>query len=71
MKKDFKSVVLNDGEVVTRTGHFFDKTGAAIEDGWDATKRGIKKAGDAIGDAARCKRCSRWWQKTLIRKMNQ
>lgn len=53
VKKDSKTVVLNDGEVVTKTGDFFDKTGAAIQDGWDATKRGVKKAGDAIGDAAK------------------
>jgi hypothetical protein len=50
-RKD-KVVVLNDGEVVNRTGNFFDKTGNAIEDGWDATKRGVKKAGKAVGDAA-------------------
>ena len=53
VKKDSKTVTLNDGEVVTRTGNFFDKTGAAIEDGWNATKDGVKKAGNAIGDAAK------------------
>ncbi len=53
VKKDTKTVKLADGEIITRTGNFFDKTGQAIEDGWDATKRGVKKAGDAIGDAAK------------------
>ncbi|MEO6135939.1 MAG: DUF6799 domain-containing protein [Ginsengibacter sp.] len=53
VKKDTKTVRLADGEIITRTGNFFDKTGQAIEDGWDATKRGVKKAGDAIGDAAK------------------
>ncbi len=45
-------VVLDDGEVVNRSGNFFDKTGNAISDGWDATKKGVKKAGKAVGKAA-------------------
>lgn len=45
-------VTLDDGEVVTRSGNFFDKTGDAVSDGWDATKHGVKKAGEAVGKAA-------------------
>jgi predicted small secreted protein len=46
-----QEVEMEDGEVVTRSGNFFDRTGQAIEDGWDATKRGVKKAGQKIEDA--------------------
>ena len=46
-----EEIELEDGEVVTRTGNFFDKTGQAIENAWDATKRGVKKAGQKIEDA--------------------
>lgn len=49
--KDNRETRIEDGEVVTRTGNFFDRTGQAIEDGWDATKRGVKKAGQKIEDA--------------------
>ncbi|MEO5649655.1 MAG: DUF6799 domain-containing protein, partial [Ginsengibacter sp.] len=31
VKKDTKTVKLADGEIITRTGNFFDKTGQAIE----------------------------------------
>ena len=43
---------LEDGEVVTRTGRFFVKSGNAVEDAWDATKKGARKAGDAIEKGA-------------------
>src|SRR5687767_14266912 len=46
-------VVLKDGEVVDKSGNFFDKTGNAIEDAWDATKKGAKKAGEAVEGAAK------------------
>ena len=39
---------LEDGEVVNRTGQFFDKAGNAIENAWDATKRGVKKAANEV-----------------------
>ena len=52
VKKEGKTVKLEDGEVVTHTGNFLDKTGEAISDAWDATKKGVSKAGEAIGDAA-------------------
>lgn len=52
VKKDGKTVKLEDGEVVTHTGNFLDKTGEAISDAWDATKKGVSNAGEAIGDAA-------------------
>jgi predicted small secreted protein len=46
-----EEIEMEDGEVVTRTGNFFDRTGQAIEDAWDATKRGVKKAGQKVEDA--------------------
>lgn len=48
VKKEGKTVKLEDGEVVTSVGKFFNKTGDAIDDAWDSTKKGVKKAGDAI-----------------------
>lgn len=45
--KDGKTVRLADGEVVNKTGNFFNKAGNAIEDGWDATKHGLNEAADA------------------------
>jgi len=53
VRRDNDVVVLRDGEVVNRTGKFFDKAGNAIEDGWDATKKGAKKAGEAIEKGAK------------------
>ncbi len=53
MRRDNDVVALNDGEVVDRTGNFFDKADNAIEDGWDATKRGAKKAGNGIEKGAK------------------
>lgn len=43
---------LTDGEVVSHTGTFFDKTGHAIKDAWGATKHGVGEAGEAVGKAA-------------------
>ena len=51
VKRDNTTIKMEDGEVVTRTGRFFDRTGAAIENAWDDTKRGVSKAGKAVGDA--------------------
>src|SRR5690606_7444431 len=53
VKKEGKTVKLEDGEVVTGVGKFFDKTGEAIEDAWSSTKKGVKEAGDAIDKAAK------------------
>ena len=52
VKKDGREVELEDGVVVTRDGNFFDRTGRAIEDAWDATKEGVKKAGNEIEKGA-------------------
>ena len=52
VKKGDKVVVLEDGQVVNKSGNFFDKTGAAIENAWDATKKGAKKVGHAVEKAA-------------------
>lgn len=46
-------VKLEDGESVSKTGRFFNKTGEAIEDAWDATKRGVSKAASAVGKGAK------------------
>jgi hypothetical protein len=48
VKKGDDVVVLKDGEVVDRSGRFFDNAGNAIEDAWDATKKGVKKAGQEV-----------------------
>jgi hypothetical protein len=48
--KEDKVVVLRDGEVVDKSGRFFDKAGNAIDDAWDATKKGVKKAGEEVKD---------------------
>ena len=50
VSKGNKVVVLKDGEVVDRSGRFFDKAGNAITDAWDATKKGVKKAGEEVKD---------------------
>jgi len=47
VKKDDKTIQLAEGESVTKLGRFFDKTGQAIEDGWDATKHGVSEAAEA------------------------
>jgi hypothetical protein len=52
VKKGDKVVVLKEGETVDRSGNFFDKTGAAIENAWDATKEGAKKVGHAVEKGA-------------------
>lgn len=53
VKKEGKIVKLEDGEVVTSVGEFFNKTGDAINDAWNSTKKGVKKTGDAIDKAAK------------------
>lgn len=53
VRRDKDVVNLEEGEVVSRTGNFFDKAGNAIDDAWDATKRGAKKAGNAIEKGAK------------------
>jgi hypothetical protein len=50
--RDGKVVRLEDSVVVNRSGNFFDRTGHAIDNAWDATKEGVKDAGKAIGNAA-------------------
>lgn len=51
VSRNGKVVRLEEGETMSRTGRFFDRTGKAIEDGWDATKRGVKKATNKLKDA--------------------
>lgn len=52
VRKDGREVELEDGEIVNRTGDFFDRSGRAIENAWDATKEGAKDAGRAIKNTA-------------------
>jgi len=51
VKQKDKKVKLEEGESIDRDGNFFNKAGEALEDGWDATKKGVKKAGQAIKKA--------------------
>jgi hypothetical protein len=44
---------LQEGDAVSKTGDFFDNAGDKIEDAWHATKRGVKKAADAVGKTAK------------------
>ena len=46
-------VKLEEGESVSKTGRFFNKAGEAIDDAWDATKRGVSKAAKAVGKGAK------------------
>jgi hypothetical protein len=49
--KNGRTIVLEDGERVSKTGLFFNRAGAAVEDAWDATKRGVTNAAEATGNA--------------------
>lgn len=49
--KHGRIIVLEDGERVTKAGVFFNRAGAAVEDAWDATKRGVTNAAEATGNA--------------------
>lgn len=49
--KSGRTIILEDGERVTKTGLFFNRAGAAVEDAWDATKRGVTNAAEATGNA--------------------
>lgn len=50
--RDGKTVKLEEGESIDRSGNFWNSVGDAIEDGWDATKEGAKDAGQAIKKGA-------------------
>lgn len=52
VKKDDKEIELEDGEVVNKTGDFFDRTGHAIEKGWNDVKAGAKEMGKDIEKGA-------------------
>ena len=51
--KDGRVYVIEDGYYVTRTGRFFDRTGAAIENAWEATKEGVKDAANATAEGVK------------------
>lgn len=52
-KKGDVEIELEDGEMVNKSGDFFDRTGRAIDNAWQDTKRAIKDAGEAVGGAAK------------------
>jgi hypothetical protein len=52
IKKDGKEIKIEDGTVINKEGDFFDKAGQKIENAWDATKDGVKKAGNEIEKGA-------------------
>ena len=52
VEKDRDTIVLDDGQVVNKSGRFFDKAGNAMDDAWDATKKGAKEAGEAVKKGA-------------------
>jgi hypothetical protein len=51
-KKD-KTVKLEEGQSVSKTGKFFNKAGEGIDDAWQATKKGVGKAADAVKKAGK------------------
>lgn len=53
VKKDGKVIELKEGEIVNKTGNFFDKSGHAIANAWDDTKDAVKDAGEAVGKTAK------------------
>jgi hypothetical protein len=50
VKKGDDIVKLEEGESVDKSGRFFYEACNAIEDAWDATKKGVKKAGEEVKD---------------------
>jgi hypothetical protein len=46
-------VRLGEGEIVTKTGEFFDNTGNTIANAWMVTKEGTKDAGRAVKKTAK------------------
>lgn len=50
--KDNNEYEWEEGYVVDRRGNVWDRTGNALGDAWDATRYGVKKAGQAIGNTA-------------------
>lgn len=50
VEKDGKIIVLEEGEIVDRTGRFFDKAGNAIENAWDDVKQGVKKGVNEVDE---------------------
>ncbi|SDD36768.1 DUF6799 domain-containing protein [Niabella drilacis] len=50
--KEGKVVVLEEGEYISKSGNFFDRTGQAVENAWDKTKEGVSRGAGATKDAA-------------------
>ena len=46
-------VTMEDGETVTRSGRWYNKAGEGIDDAWDATKKGVRKAANAVEKGAK------------------
>jgi hypothetical protein len=47
-----KTIRMEEGEAVNRTGNFFNKAGEKIDDIWNDTKRAVKKTAKAVDNAA-------------------
>lgn len=52
VSRDGKDIMIEEGEVVDRTGNFFDRAGNRIENVWDDTKRLAKNAGKKVKKGA-------------------
>lgn len=53
VERDGKIVVLKDGEVVDRTGRFFDRAGNAIENAWGDVKEGVKEGAKDVKEGVK------------------
>jgi len=53
VERNDMEIELREGEIVNRTGDFFDRSGVAIGNAWDATKEGAKDAGRAVKKTAK------------------
>jgi hypothetical protein len=51
--RDNEEIEFEDGIIVDKSGRFFDKTGNAIEDGWDGIKKGAKEAKEGVKKGAK------------------
>ncbi|RYY85606.1 MAG: hypothetical protein EOO15_16565 [Chitinophagaceae bacterium] len=51
--REGKTVEIQEGETVNKSGSFFDKAGHAVSNAWDRTKSGAKEMGRDVGNAAK------------------
>lgn len=53
VKRDGRMVNLDEGYTLSRTGAFFDRAGAAVENAWDVTKDATKEAAQDIKEGTK------------------